>query len=210
VVSIHYSRAKLLGAPEDLPGVCDLLGSFGWFDSPCINQVDNSERGHQVELMRQIYKAPVNVLAWLGTPDEAEVDNIDLDISPHPPRNTPAYAFDLLEEASSDWAKKLLDQRGNKWVERFLYNPSLNDNWKRLEDLCNAEYWKRVWIIQEVFLARNIQLMYGTRTAKWKDFGKLRVRTDVALLVHNLRGVGFEPRPPPPPAGCWRLRSTYS
>jgi hypothetical protein len=36
VVSIHYSRAKLLGAPEDLPGVCDLLGSFGWFDTLCL------------------------------------------------------------------------------------------------------------------------------------------------------------------------------
>jgi len=165
-----------------------------WIDAICINQADDAERGYQVELMRQIYKAPVTVLAWLGTPDETEVDNIDLDISPHPPRNTPVLAFELLEAATSHLASGLLDQRGNKWVERFLYNPSLNDNWKQLEGLCNIEYWKRVWIIQEVFLARNLQLMYGTRTAKWKDFEELRESIDVAL--RRLREAGFEPLSP--------------
>jgi hypothetical protein len=162
-----------------------------WIDAICINQADNAERGHQVELMRQIYKAPANVLAWLGTPDETEVDKIDLDISPHPPQNTPVFAFDLLLEATSDSAKELLDQRGDKWAERFLHNTSLNDYWKQLEDLCNAEYWKRVWIIQEVFLARNLQLIYGTRTAKWKDFQELRRSIDVALQKLSERD--FEP-----------------
>jgi hypothetical protein len=40
VVKIHHrsvgERWKSLSGPEDLPGVGDLLGPFGWFDTLCL------------------------------------------------------------------------------------------------------------------------------------------------------------------------------
>jgi len=38
-----------------------------WADQICINQSDNSERTHQVNLMRDIYSRAENVLIWLPT-----------------------------------------------------------------------------------------------------------------------------------------------
>ncbi|KAN0099122.1 Heterokaryon incompatibility protein (HET) domain containing protein [Hyaloscypha variabilis] len=37
-----------------------------WIDTLCINQQDDEERIHQVQLMKHIYSKASNVLAWLG------------------------------------------------------------------------------------------------------------------------------------------------
>ena len=37
-----------------------------WIDAICINQLDNEERGDQVNQMRHIYESAMNVIAWLG------------------------------------------------------------------------------------------------------------------------------------------------
>lgn len=37
-----------------------------WVDAICIDQSSNDERGHQVELMGEIYKYASNVIIWLG------------------------------------------------------------------------------------------------------------------------------------------------
>ncbi|PVH70086.1 HET-domain-containing protein, partial [Cadophora sp. DSE1049] len=39
-----------------------------WIDAICIDQSSNDERGHQVELMGEIYKFADNVIIWLGEP----------------------------------------------------------------------------------------------------------------------------------------------
>jgi hypothetical protein len=39
---------------------------FLWVDAICIDQSSNSERGHQVELMGEIYKFANNIIIWLG------------------------------------------------------------------------------------------------------------------------------------------------
>lgn len=37
-----------------------------WADAICINQVDQTERGHQVALMRRIYSQAASTATWLG------------------------------------------------------------------------------------------------------------------------------------------------
>lgn len=37
-----------------------------WVDAICIDQSSNAERGHQVELMGEVYKFAKNVIIWLG------------------------------------------------------------------------------------------------------------------------------------------------
>lgn len=41
---------------------------FLWIDQICIDQQDNTERGHQVKLMGRIYSKAVRTLVWLGSP----------------------------------------------------------------------------------------------------------------------------------------------
>lgn len=47
--------------------------NFYWIDAICINQKDNSERGHQVNLMGAIYSQARSVFVWLG-PGSADKD----------------------------------------------------------------------------------------------------------------------------------------
>jgi len=53
-----------------------------WIDALCIDQINDSEKSHQVRLMGDIYKRASRVIAWLGEADE----NSDL-------------AFDILNES---------------------------------------------------------------------------------------------------------------
>ncbi|KAK3325036.1 heterokaryon incompatibility, partial [Apodospora peruviana] len=44
-----------------------------WIDSMCIDQDDDAERQHLVQLMRRIYQGATHVLVWLG-PSEDQSD----------------------------------------------------------------------------------------------------------------------------------------
>ncbi|KAH8725257.1 heterokaryon incompatibility protein-domain-containing protein, partial [Phaeosphaeriaceae sp. PMI808] len=37
-----------------------------WIDAVCINQLDESEKKHQLSLMGNVYKSAEQVLAWVG------------------------------------------------------------------------------------------------------------------------------------------------
>ncbi|KAH8687371.1 hypothetical protein BGZ60DRAFT_363251 [Tricladium varicosporioides] len=41
-----------------------------------------------------------------------------------------------------------------------------------LQELCEKEYWKRVWIIQEIGRARRVSVCFGDYTLEWKRFIK--------------------------------------
>lgn len=43
-----------------------------WIDAICINQEDNAEKIHQIQLMRAIYQHARSVVAWLGNDDSSE------------------------------------------------------------------------------------------------------------------------------------------
>jgi hypothetical protein len=52
------------------------------------------------------------------------------------------------------------------WVFRIWFERGLNDDvWtpgiEALASLCNGPYWNRVWIVQELFLARRLTLQCG-------------------------------------------------
>ncbi|KAE8443939.1 hypothetical protein EG329_001249 [Mollisiaceae sp. DMI_Dod_QoI] len=53
----------------------DEYGLF-FIDAICINQLDHRERQCQVQEMARIYRNASEVIAWLGLPDPAEVDNV--------------------------------------------------------------------------------------------------------------------------------------
>lgn len=105
-----------------------------WVDAICINQADISERNTQVKLMGVIYKTAIQVVSWLGT----ELEDI-------------ADSYWVIKEAvkynfSSQWM-----------MDMTLTKPSL----QRLRTLAShlnrheVEYWRRIWITQELAFAQN-------------------------------------------------------
>jgi hypothetical protein len=116
-----------------------------WVDAICINQNDPSERNHQVQLMRDIY-SNAEVLVWLGD----EEDDSDL-------------AIDRIEELSAKFQEfgeleLVLQDVGD------LFNPHV---WDGTRSLFERSWWKRLWVVQEVVLTKEVTVMCGHKTLLW-------------------------------------------
>ncbi|KAH8675142.1 heterokaryon incompatibility protein-domain-containing protein [Ilyonectria robusta] len=110
-----------------------------WADAVCINQKDSTERSHQVQRMTEIYAEATSVVAWLG-PD---YDNSHL-------------AIDLILELVKADTKDTSHCRGiimsHKWKDHFV----------ALGEFMERDYWYRLWIVQEIFNARHVDMYCGS------------------------------------------------
>lgn len=105
-----------------------------WIDALSINQSDTPERNQQVKLMGSIYGGATQVLIWPGRTE-------DLDERAEALLNRQDDGYQNLTEAITE----------TSLVSTLV------------EELCGRTYWKRVWIQQEVFLAKSLRIMYGRR-----------------------------------------------
>ena len=118
-----------------------------WADAICINQADLGERSEQVGLMATIYTAAICTHAWLG-PADCRSDEI----------------MSLL----ADWhhAQSLDMSEGQSRVPSTtsLFGALFeNDLCTAFIDLVQRSYWTRLWIMQEVILAREVVAHCGSR-----------------------------------------------
>jgi hypothetical protein len=121
-----------------------------WTDALCIDQNNATEKNYQVPLMRQIYRRAERVLSWLGEAD----DDTHL-------------AFSLIGR----WADAILATSPNleNWpngeVMRLavatIENSLDERGWAAIGTLFRKTYWERVWIVQEVSLARRCVIICG-------------------------------------------------
>lgn len=119
-----------------------LRGLSLWVDAICIDQGTIGERNHQVRLMRRIYAQARTVIAWIGFGD-----------------NSMRYLLRNLRR---------LYERKRPWDE---YNTSSRKKLlRRVEAFSSLPYWSRMWIIQELLLAKCVSLMYGKSTISWNVF----------------------------------------
>ncbi|KAL0470171.1 heterokaryon incompatibility protein domain-containing protein [Neurospora intermedia] len=105
-----------------------------WIDTLCINQHDDAEKSQQVQKMGKIFSGAGQVLAWTG-----------------PMANDSDYAIDMLNAAPQD----------------RLFDTQLPENYRARTAIlawCNRPYWKRIWIIQELFLEKRLVFMCGSRS----------------------------------------------
>lgn len=112
-----------------------------WIDGLSIDQNNKAERASQVGLMSQIYGNAKFVAVWLG---------------PH--AEDSQLAIPLLEEiAKGKVSKKRI---------RAVSNP---DSWA-LRNLFKREFWNRLWVVQEVFLAQEIWVFCGSSQLPWEAY----------------------------------------
>ena len=110
-----------------------------WVDAVCINQSDPAERDAQVLRMGYIYKQSTATIAWLGLSS----DNSDM-------------AFNLLRilqrKSPKDLYEAVLEMDKDNRYKR---------EWKALANLLSRDYWSRIWILQEVALAKKVWFIAG-------------------------------------------------
>lgn len=136
-----------------------------WVDSICINQQNPYERSHQVSIMREVFSKASQVLIYLG-PDANDSD-------------------EAMEALSSISQLKPQDPR-----------VKLSDTQAvGLQYLFGRRYFFRIWVIQEVAMARRVTLYCGEKGVSWESFGALRIPSrytrDVPWLVKYGQGVAI-------------------
>lgn len=117
-----------------------------WIDAICIDQANNGERSHQVSMMRDIYSRAESVAIYLGGDKGQHID-------------TPAGR--LMQRLSD---------------ERFRAGKAVSNNWgggfdyHGITDLFGQPYWSRIWVIQEVLLARKGEIILGNANIPLHEF----------------------------------------
>jgi hypothetical protein len=125
-----------------------------WVDAICINQSDVKERNHQVGMMRQIYSNAQSVSVWLGEADNSCYSDV---------------AMDYLA-ARKTFANNNL-KPGRFWNQRQA---------KGVLALGERNYWRRIWIVQELMLAKEATIYCGSKDVSWQKFED---------LVNNLQAI---------------------
>jgi hypothetical protein len=153
---------KGLGEPEDLPGVDDLLGSFFWYDTLCINQEDDGERGEQVQQMGSIYSKAERVIIWLG---EATYN-----------KDYVMYYMKQLEKEGTKHVSNDQNISDKQWMNiwsALVHTLSADQRDLLVEGLWSLlcrNWFKRVWIIQEVANARVAEIACGGKSVSASIF----------------------------------------
>lgn len=128
-----------------------------WIDAICISQVNNAERNDQVLLMRKLFHKAESVIIWLG---EESHDS--------------AVAFDLVsrivaaaatEQARSPVnAKQVVKAQDLGGLALLEYS---SPAWEALNSLFWRPWFSRVWVIQEVTVARGASVLCGPSHCQW-------------------------------------------
>lgn len=122
-----------------------------FIDAICINQEDEKERDEQVKHMGKIYEKASTVIVWLG--EYHDLSSRQLEAWAQFPRFP-----EFIKTASTSHSRYdgYFDSRFQP--ERVLWPKGA---FECMEYICSRPYWTRLWIVQEILLARSIVVYCG-------------------------------------------------
>jgi hypothetical protein len=135
-------------------------------DQVCINQQDNAEKSDQVQQMKSIYSEARLVIAWLGP----AADDSDM-LLKHIER--------IGEAIWADDYGSILAAHSNK--------EGLQAISRAFRSLCEREYWKRLWIIQEFAVGSSLRIACGGMMVWDWNLEALLAYMNQPLEGHHLR-----------------------
>jgi hypothetical protein len=119
-----------------------------WIDYLCINQGSIQDRNIQVGRMDEIYRTASTVIVWLGLPSADSAAGLD-----------EVYALTRNQHLSQTYSSC---RSHSQLMTRIT--PLMN--------LLSRPWFQRVWVIQEIALARNVIVYIGTQSVPWNWFAK--------------------------------------
>jgi hypothetical protein len=171
-----------------------------WCDAICINQQDATEKSNQVQIMMIIFAKASRVVAWLGLP-ESETD----------------IAFRMIKDEFTEDIEDRHSEYGHFEAEGIDFCPEIKppDDETSMQGLVRAylqrPWFKRTWIRQEVFAAKDMVLQAGRHRTSLKGFYHFaqrhkRLSRQFKLLYRRYRAFDFQE------LNAWdmQVRSRYS
>ena len=136
--------------------------AFLWIDGVCINQNDTAERGSQVLLMGDIYRHAERTRVWLAHPSEA--------------RGASEARGVMASLLSIDGLLHVTKETRMAMLEDIV----LTDvKMPAVAALLARSYFHRVWVVQEVALAKEVLVTYGDIVMEWDALVRV-----AQLLLH--------------------------
>lgn len=149
-----------------------------WIDAICINQEDKVEKSHQIALMRNIYQGAARVIIFLGTGWRIRC------------------AAQVVYEMHLAFQLPWMDLKYS--VLQYPLRRSL------LTALLSNEYFTRVWIIQEIFVAGKVELYLAGHYMSWETFAETSLRLlrpEHRHLLSQSTNLDMQPWSPSTPFG---------
>jgi len=136
-----------------------------FIDQICIDQSNVEERNHQVSQMATIYSSAQQVVIWLGRESSESIAFIQ--------------GLSRCRESGESLAPVQM-------FRAFLPVP-LEDRRAMYELLASQTYWNRLWILQEVLLAKNLMLFWGATRLAWNDITAFLFVSSLSHLLQDWR-----------------------
>ncbi|MCJ1247647.1 hypothetical protein MMC30_004862 [Trapelia coarctata] len=146
-----------------------------WIDAICINQHHLEEKDVHIPRMSEVYGNSHSVIVWLGEAEDESASVMD-------PRtvaglnerltNFPSYT------SSTD-------------VVQFGLPATSDPIWQAIGRLCERSWFYRTWVVQEVALARTVNMLCGSQWLGWDSLVTLIngiSRTGLSVLCQNPEG----------------------
>ena len=121
-----------------------------WIDAVCIDQNNPEEKSRQVTMMKEIYSKAVSVLIWLGPAQRSTADAI---ASVEKIHQQCLEAIDSIEHLNTH----LYGSAGFKYSDE----PLPDSDWSALQAFYSAPWFGRLWVIQEIGLAKDSTFYVG-------------------------------------------------
>ena len=144
-----------------------------WVDAICIDQGNKNERSQQVQQMDRIYANAKRVLVWLGEDHAGEADECLSLI-----QETNAVLIDMLSRYENvEDIPPISYGKGSICADPL--------RWDMVRRLMSSAWFGRVWVLQEIGLARSARILFGKSSMDWSQLVELMLfvtsRVDVAV-----------------------------
>lgn len=130
-----------------------------WVDQICINQADFGERNHQVGQMAELYSSAQRVIVWLG-PSEDGSDDL-LDFIGQDAGSLISFELRQLLDKFHKRGGPVTNEEG-EYLWQHVYHHVI-----ALPPILVRPYWYRLWVIQEICLAKEVFVCVGSKAISW-------------------------------------------
>ncbi|KUJ24386.1 uncharacterized protein LY89DRAFT_713249 [Mollisia scopiformis] len=160
-------------------------GKWFWIDALCIDQENLSEKAIQVALMGEIYSKASKVIIWLGS-DTKDLEEVEWLCNDYLIALSNYYLTFGMEDlrAQTPYSPKLLAH-----LNLQLPHGDILLCWEKYLEFCRRRRWlSRIWIVQEVALARDIVVECGETSLVWDH---------LQTLGRLIKALGWQPMTAP-------------
>lgn len=134
-----------------------------WIDAICINQDDVEERGAQVAIMADIYRNAAQTVIWLGPSESHSRQAL----------RTLALLSEKPKQPNVDrasWSSEELPCEGDGAHVIPADSRVVSDLQGYVSAVASRPWFKRIWVVQELALARRAEVLCGTDALGWETF----------------------------------------